>query len=193
MQLIRALALRLQVNRASPLTTLHIEGDQNAMTDIPLHSFGGVQKWYCAHDTDFLAMYNSLFPLPNQELWNLFHLSSRIGTKIISILQTKVINVDVWRRLPRTNKLVGPIGKSLSNLWGWTLTYRGSTTPCAPASSLDSQLGYVQGSLAEDARSQLKRSLQHSRPLARRSPWPWAKTQPSSRDLTNSSHTSPKC
>jgi hypothetical protein len=35
MQLIRALALRLQLTKASPLTPLHIAGVQNAMTDIP--------------------------------------------------------------------------------------------------------------------------------------------------------------
>ena len=77
MQLIRALALRLQVNKASPLTTLHIEGSQNAMTDIPSRSFGGVSKWHCTNDRVFLTMYNTLFPLPNQESWTLFHLSSR--------------------------------------------------------------------------------------------------------------------
>jgi len=39
-QLIRALALRLKVKGASPLTPLHISGVQNAMTDIPSRSFG---------------------------------------------------------------------------------------------------------------------------------------------------------
>jgi hypothetical protein len=51
MQLIRALALCLHVHRTSPLTTLHIEGAQNAMTDIPSRSFGGIHKWFCATDT----------------------------------------------------------------------------------------------------------------------------------------------
>jgi hypothetical protein len=34
--LIRVLALRINTQRSCPLTTLHIAGDQNSMTDIPL-------------------------------------------------------------------------------------------------------------------------------------------------------------
>jgi hypothetical protein len=179
MQLIRALALRLQVKKASPLTTLHIEGSQNSMTDIPSRSFGGVKKWYCANDSDFLTMYNSMFPLPNQESWTLFRLSSKIATKIISILQTKAIDADAWRRLPKPGKLIGPIGNASSNLWAWTLTYRGSTTSPAPASSPGSLLASAPETSGADARSQLKQFLQLSRPLARRSPWPRARTPPS--------------
>eukprot|EP00956_Cyclotella_meneghiniana_P024898 scaffold50779_cov23-Cyclotella_meneghiniana.AAC.1 len=39
-QLIRALALRLKKRHVSPLATLHIAGEKNAMTDIPSRSFG---------------------------------------------------------------------------------------------------------------------------------------------------------
>ena len=42
MQLVQALALRMQLKRSSPLTTLHIAGQRNAMTDIPSQSFGSV-------------------------------------------------------------------------------------------------------------------------------------------------------
>lgn len=35
MQLLRALALRLQLKKTSPLTPLHIPGIENAMTDVP--------------------------------------------------------------------------------------------------------------------------------------------------------------
>eukprot|EP00956_Cyclotella_meneghiniana_P038214 scaffold150186_cov46-Cyclotella_meneghiniana.AAC.1 len=51
-QLIRALALRLKVAGVSPLSTLHIPGDKNAMTDIPSRSFGSVPKWKCESDTE---------------------------------------------------------------------------------------------------------------------------------------------
>jgi hypothetical protein len=64
MQLLRALALRLHINRASPLTPLHISGVHNAMTDIPSRSFGSEPKWFCQTDADLRTLFNTLFPLP---------------------------------------------------------------------------------------------------------------------------------
>ena len=66
MQLVRALALRMQLKRSSPLTTLHIAGKRNAMTDIPSRSFGSVPRWHCKSETDFSHLFNMSFPLPNQ-------------------------------------------------------------------------------------------------------------------------------
>jgi hypothetical protein len=96
MQLIRALSLRLHVTRASPLTMLHIAGQANAMTDVPSRSFGSEAKWHCTSDRSFLTLYNSLFPLPNQESWNLFRLSCAAITKVTSILRTKAFTLDEW-------------------------------------------------------------------------------------------------
>ena len=45
-QLIRVLTLRMNAQRSCPLTTLHIAGDQNSMTDIPSRSFGSEAKWH---------------------------------------------------------------------------------------------------------------------------------------------------
>ena len=61
--LLRALALRLKMRRASPLTPLHIAGVQNAITDIPSRSFGSVKKWHCKEDSDLITLFNSKFPL----------------------------------------------------------------------------------------------------------------------------------
>ena len=43
-QLLQALTLRMKLKGVSPLTTLHITGKQNAMTDIPSRSFGSEPK-----------------------------------------------------------------------------------------------------------------------------------------------------
>ena len=159
MQLIQALALHLQVTCVSPLTTLHIKGTQNSMIDIPLCSFEGAPKSFCVNDTDFLTLYNKLFPLPSQQSWNLFRLSSGTSTKIISILQMKDIDVEVWHCLQKSSRLTGPIGKSLSNLWAWTLTYMGLTTPLRPDSSRALLQESAQESLEEAAMSQLKQTV----------------------------------
>jgi hypothetical protein len=94
MQLIRALALRLQLTKASPLTPLHIAGVQNAMTDIPSRSFGSQRQWFCETDTDLRALFNKLFPLPQQASWNVFQPSRDICTKVISVLRTTHTTTD---------------------------------------------------------------------------------------------------
>jgi hypothetical protein len=172
MQLIRALSLRLHVKRASPLTTLHIAGQSNSMTDVPSRSFGSEAKWHCPTDAKFLTLYNSLFPLPTQESWTLFRLSSAASTKVTSILRTKGFTLDEWRRLRKPGSLIGRIGKPSSSLWAWTLFYRAPVILNVSGSSQASLPSSAPGMLAEAARSQLKQSLQLSQPLARRSPWP---------------------
>jgi hypothetical protein len=44
-QLLRALSLRLKMKQVSPLTTMHIEGSKNALTDVPSCSFGSNLNW----------------------------------------------------------------------------------------------------------------------------------------------------
>jgi hypothetical protein len=112
-------------------------------------------------------MYNMLFLLPSQNSWMLFRLSSGIGTRIISILRTKDIEVDEWRHLRKTGTVIGPIGQGLSNLWEWTLTFRGSPTQPASGSSPDLQWESDPTILAGAAKSQLRRFLRQSWPLAR--------------------------
>jgi hypothetical protein len=172
MQLIRALALRLHTTRASPLTTLHIAGRSNAMTDVPSRSFGSEAKWHCPSDDTFLTLFNTLFPLPKQNSWNLFRLSSAASTKVISILQMKAFALDEWRRLRKAGKLTGPSGSPLSGLWEWTLTYREPATPPKPDYLRDSQPSCGLATPVEAAKSQLRQSLLRSQPLVRQSPWP---------------------
>ena len=186
MQLIRALALRLKINKTSPLTPLHIAGVQNAMTDIPSRSFGSIPKWHCRSDMELLTMFNSMFPLPSQASWNVFQISSAISTKVISILRTKDFSLAEWNRLPKIGKNIGHVGAPMSNLWNWTLTYRTAPTSQQHELLQDSLQEPEQDSTAAAARSQLQRSIALSRPLARRSQWPLEPTQQNYKDPTNS-------
>ena len=72
MKLLQALMLRLKKAGASPLTPLHIAGEENSMTDIPSQSFGSNLAWFCKNDTDLLNLFNKNFPLPNQDSWTVF-------------------------------------------------------------------------------------------------------------------------
>jgi hypothetical protein len=68
-QLICVLALRFNLHKVCPITTMHIAGDQNAMTNIPSRSFGSEPKWHFKTDLDLLTFFNVTFPLPHKNLW----------------------------------------------------------------------------------------------------------------------------
>eukprot|EP00956_Cyclotella_meneghiniana_P026594 scaffold57877_cov41-Cyclotella_meneghiniana.AAC.5 len=102
--LIRALALRLKLEGASPLSTLHIAGDKNEMTDIPSRSFRSEAKWFSPEDkfeSELFDLYNSQFHLPKQNLWTVFRPSKKIMSLIFFALRTEVLEMDEWRRLPK--------------------------------------------------------------------------------------------
>jgi hypothetical protein len=65
-QLVRALALCLNVQKTCPLIPVHIPGMENALTDILLQSFGSVKEWECKTDNDLLTLFNHKFPLPHR-------------------------------------------------------------------------------------------------------------------------------
>ena len=63
-QLLRALVLRLEPNKVSPLTSLHIWGKEISITDIPSCSFGIEPQWHCKTDAGLLALFNTKPPPP---------------------------------------------------------------------------------------------------------------------------------
>ena len=83
MQLVQALTLGLKKSGASPLTTLHIGGEENCLTDIISRSFGSNLAWFCKNDTDLLNLFNKIFPWPNQAYWTVFSLSKATSMKVI--------------------------------------------------------------------------------------------------------------
>ena len=170
-QLLRALALRLKKKKATPLTPMHDSGTQNAMTDVPSRYFGSNSKWYCKTDADLLALYNKMFPLPNQRSWTVFHLTSAIGMRVICVLRMQPSTLEEWRRLPKIGKNIGTIGVATAHMWEWTLRYR---LPCISNESDPSRVFRVElevERLVEDENSKLTQCVVQSQPLARRSLW----------------------
>jgi hypothetical protein len=191
-QLLRALALRLKIRMVSPLTPLHIPGERNRMTDIPSRSFGSEPKWHCTSDDALLTLFNSEFPLPNQQSWTVFRISHEIFTKVLSVLRMKHIGTDVWRRLPETGRYVGAIGAPTAHLWEWTLTYRVSPTKTSADISWDSQEQCAWDTTVADAKSEVAQHLRLSRPLGRRLPWTQGSIQRKLPAQTNIYHASNK-
>ena len=187
-QLVRALALRLKLQGCSPLTPLHIAGSSNSMTDIPSRSFGSKADWHCKTDDELLTLFNSRFPLPEQNSWSVYRPSRKICMRVISILRMQHSTMDEWRRLPAPGRLISGTGVSMSGLWEWTLTFRTPSSEddneCSPGSLTESG----QDTSVEDAKLQLEQSLRRSLPLARRSLWPLDGTQSRSLDRKSSCH-----
>ena len=176
-QLLRELAMRLKQSDTCPLTQVHIPGKQNQMTDIPSCAFGSVAEWHCKTHDELLTLFNSKFPLPGQASWTVFQISSELATRVISVLLMRPTTLAEWRRLPKSGKHIGSIGKPMSGLWEWTLTFRECPTSTESGSLQDSWRGCDRGVTVEDAASRLAQSLALSRPLARRSLWPVSGTQ----------------
>ncbi len=176
-ELIQALALRLKTRGTCPPTTVHIEGKRNQIADVPSRSFGSNPAWNCNTHVEFHNLFNSLFPLPKQNSWTVFHLNSRVVTRVISILQMKQFELEEWRKLPELGRHGGIIGKSMSNLWESIHTC--STLPSSNESghSQDSRHEQDQDIMERKDRYNVAQSLAQSRPLARRSPWPTTTTQ----------------
>ena len=189
-QLVRALALRIKMQGASPLTPLHIPGRQNAMTDIPSRSFGSEKKWHFKTDAALLTFFNKTFPLPKQNSWSAYQVSSEMAMRVISVLRMKDSSMEEWRRLPGAGRHIGSTGSAMSHLWELTLTYRVPTTSIGCGALQDSQVESERERLVEENKSKLALSVAHSRPLARRSLWPTELTPQSSAEPTSSNHAS---
>jgi hypothetical protein len=176
-QLLRALCLQMKQRNISPLTSLHIPGKKNAMTDIPSRSFGSEKKWHCETDEELLTLFNSSFPLPSQNSWTVYRPSSGIKHRIISALRQQALEMDEWRRLPKPGKLTGKIGVATANLWDWTLGFRKSSTETSSSTSTSSWRWCERDTTVMDVRSEHQQFQRRSRPLTRRSCWPSTRTR----------------
>ena len=171
-QLVQALTLRLKKAGASPLTPLHISGEENYMTDIPSRSFSSNLAWFLKNDTDLLNLFNKNLPLSNQASWTVFSPSNAASVNVISVLRIKKFEMGEWIHIKKAVKHVGKIGVPLSDLWKWSLGYRIPRTISDLGSSQAPQLAYAWAAMVKENKLQLARSLGRSRPLARRSIWP---------------------
>jgi hypothetical protein len=116
---------------------------------------------------------SSLFPLPNQASWSVFHLTSATCTRVTSVLQTRHNKMEEWRRLPKIGSYIGSIGAPImSSHWDWTLTFRRSHSKTVSDASQDLPLGAELATMVFANRSKLEQSLRLSWQLVRRFLWP---------------------
>ena len=171
--ILRVLAMRLRLAKASPIIPMHIPGVENAISDIPSRSFGKKVEWHCNTDSEFLTLFNQKFPLPSQNSWTVYQIPKRLSMRVISILLTQASEPHEWSRLQKTKTNTLTRGVPMHSLWEWTLTCRSSTPSTSSKSeqSQDSQLESRQATTVTAAKLALHQSIRLSQPLARRFPW----------------------
>ena len=175
--LVQALALRAKQQKACPFTPIHIAGKHMAIADIPSRLFGSNPAWHCVSDEDLLTLFNSSFLLPSQQSWTVFRLNCGIVTRVISALRMQPFVLDDWRRLPSPGKLVGDIGKAMSQLWDSIRIYNRQVSNSKSEASQVSHSASAPDTMGEDDRYRLQQLQAQLRPLGRRYPWPSETTQ----------------
>ena len=113
----------------------YIEGHANKLADYASRKFNTklqdeTQK--PISDYEFLTLFNSKFPLPQNQSWRLFHLNGAVVSRIIAVLLTKPSSVASWRRVTTKGNASGIIGSPNANSITWT---HGSPTKPQPNKS----------------------------------------------------------
>jgi hypothetical protein len=89
----------LHCNRAGWLTTVHVKGDNNVMADIASRP-AKAQKLFCAptplSDRDFLASFDTTFPLPDQQMWKFAEILPWVRLCIFETLRGKRLVLQQW-------------------------------------------------------------------------------------------------
>ena len=140
---------------ASPLTPFHIAGEENAMTDIPLRSFGSNLSWFCKNDTNLINLFNRNLPFPNQASWTVFNPSNAVSTKVIPVMRMHNFEMGECIQPKMSGKHVGKIRVPLSDFWEWSLGYRMPRNSSKFGASQASQLAYTWAAMVEENKLQL--------------------------------------
>ncbi len=169
-RILRILALRMISCRASPLTTMHIPGNNNNMADFASRSFN-----VCHTSKTFLTEFHKRFPLPQDASWVLCQLPNATIGHALSCLSMPTPSVASWRRLSQRASVTGGTGAhyfppvSIHTFKGWI-----QQKNLHSYKFLLDESGKVQP--AQDAKSNLVACRQPSAPSERPLNWMGAET-----------------
>jgi len=91
--ILRALATRLHHSEAGLLNVDHISGIFNILADT-------ASRKHTTNNTQFLNSFNTLYPPPQNNSWNLYQFNTKLTSKICSKLLLKTSPMESFRRLP---------------------------------------------------------------------------------------------
>jgi hypothetical protein len=83
---------------------------------------------FAISDKEFLLLFNSRFPLPQDDSWQLFHFSDKLSTLIFSELRQLMSMLGSWLRITTKGSAIGRLGPHSSNP---SITW----IPCSPTAT----------------------------------------------------------
>ncbi len=94
--LLWGLAVIVHCNKAGRLTTVHVKGDNNIMADVASCP-AKAQKLFCTSnllsEQDFLASFDTMFPLPNQQKWEFAEIPLWLRLCVVEKLRGKQLEL----------------------------------------------------------------------------------------------------
>jgi hypothetical protein len=97
--LLRGLAVMLHCNKAGRLTTLHVPGVDNVMANVASRP-AKAQKMFLAatplSDTNFCLLFDTAFPLPNDQAWTLAEVPPWLKLCVFETLHGKRLALQWW-------------------------------------------------------------------------------------------------
>jgi hypothetical protein len=167
--LCRALALRVHTHRASPLLTISIAGADNDMADVASRaiSFSHTNL----SPKEFISMFNSKFPLQQDNSWTLYHLPTKWFWRVTSCLLGTPLQMASWTKLPGQGKNIGTTGWTTAPNSNKTHSWNKSQNSKKWSSSQHSLRGSGQATTVAEVKSAFRPLLTRSQPWRRPSNW----------------------
>ncbi len=165
--LLRALGLRQHTHRASPLAVTAIAGIDNTMADVASRSF--INPLF--KNKQFLTTFAQLFPLPQNDSWHEFHLTTKLISPVISCLRGQPLSMASWTRPPKRARSIGDTGSHTAKRFK-SRHFSPNALPFNKTSwSQHSLQGSGQATTVEATQSELRRSRPRWRPSPRPLNW----------------------
>jgi hypothetical protein len=147
-RLLRGLAAIQRATQAGPFTVASVAGKKNQMADVASRSF------HIRDDACFLTLFQTTFPLPQQQSWKIVHLMPAQISNVTSTLAGKRLPLPRWTTT--YEQRTGRAGSSSPPMPAATPTCRTFQKPSSRTSLSVSLHGSGVGTTAEGLKSKLK-------------------------------------
>jgi hypothetical protein len=116
-RLLRGLAMRQRLTKSAPPAIFHVAGVQNTLADVASRPVHGVASHFHLLEktpsamcpTSFLTLYNSNYPLPQQQPWNNVQPPSDLWSSVILTLRGQRLPLRQWTTtLDQRPGIIGP-------------------------------------------------------------------------------------
>jgi len=172
-RLVRALALCQRISHAAPMVTLYMAGKGNDVADVPSRSFRPERHWNFPTNEHLLSRFSTQLPLLQGNHWQIFLISPKIITRVISELLIVPSGMEGWIRLPVIDRVFGTTGSNIAGDSRSRLIHTSTGKILKPSLSLLPALLDGSGRALSDidVKSFVLESRQISRPSIRTVSW----------------------